>query len=193
MQAAKGGSMRRLVFLGALAGAFLLVAGAASYAVAGGGKKHFRAGALTGYEENPDISTVAKGRFEVTIDDDAKTLSYRLSYAGLEGSVQQAHVHFAKRGVNGGITLFLCSNLGNGPTGTPECPESGAVARTVGASAILAPSTATTPAPAGQGIEAQNFEELVAAMRNGSTYANVHSAKWPGGEIRAQINDRGRD
>ena len=30
--------MRRLVFFGALAGAFLLVAGAASYAVAGGGK-----------------------------------------------------------------------------------------------------------------------------------------------------------
>ena len=24
-------------------------------------------------------------------------------------------------------------------------------------------------------------------MRNGSTYANVHSTKWPGGEIRAQI------
>ena len=184
--------MRRLVFLGALAGAFLLVAGAASYAVAGGGKKHFRTGALTGYEENPDISTVAKGRFEVTIDDDAKTLSYRLSYAGLEGPVQQAHIHFAKRGVNGGITLFLCSNLGNGPTGTPDCPAApGTVTRTVGVSAILAPATGTPPVP--QGIEPENFDELVAAMRAGSTYANVHSAKWPGGEIRAQINERGKD
>ena len=27
-------------------------------------------------------------------------------------------------------------------------------------------------------------------MRAGHTYANVHSTKWPGGEIRAQINDR---
>ena len=127
----------------------------------------------------------------MTIDDDAKTLSYRLSYSGLEGPVQQAHIHFAKHGVNGGVTLFLCSNLGNGPTGTPECPASGTVARTVGVSAILAP--ATGPPPVAQGIEAQNFEELVAAMRAGSTYANVHSAKWPGGEIRAQINHRGND
>ena len=38
-----------------------------------------------------------------------------------------------------------------------------------------------------------NYEELAAAMRNGSTYANVHSTKWPGGEIRAQINDRNKN
>ena len=41
-----------------------------------------------------------------------------------------------------------------------------------------------------QGIEAGNFEELAAALRAGHTYANVHSTKWPSGEIRAQINDR---
>ncbi len=27
-------------------------------------------------------------------------------------------------------------------------------------------------------------------MRVGSAYANVHCTKWPGGEIRAQIEDR---
>ena len=184
--------MTRLVFVGALVGALLLVAGAASYAMAGGGRKHFRTGALVGYEENPDISTVARGRFEVTIDDDDKTFTYKLSYERLEGDVQQAHIHFAKRGVNGGITLFLCSNLGNGPTGTPECPKSGTVRRTVGASEILAPGVTPTNS-VGQGIEEKNFEELVDAMRAGATYANVHSSKWPGGEIRAQINDRAKD
>jgi hypothetical protein len=61
------------------------------------------------------------------------------------------------------------------------CPQSGAVARTVAAADILAPGT--------QGIEAGNFAELAAALRAGHTYANVHSTKWPGGEIRAQIND----
>jgi len=45
--------------------------------------------------------------------------------------------------------------------------------------------------PAGQGIAAGEFAELLAAIRAGKTYANVHSAKFPGGEIRAQLGDRG--
>jgi hypothetical protein len=183
--------MRKLGIYGALLGAVVLAAAAASYAIAGGGKKHqFRSGELNGYEENPDISTAARGRFEISVDDNAKTLTYRLSYSALEGAVSQAHVHFAKRGVNGGIALFLCSNLGNGPAGTPACPPSpGSVTRTVGAADIVAPAGGGTE----QGIEAANFAELVAAMRVGSTYANVHSSKWAGGEIRAQIRERDDD
>lgn len=155
----------------------------ASLAVASGGKKNLKAGDLIGYEENPDISTVATGSFKVTLDDDAQTLSYELSYAGLEGTVTQAHIHFGKRAVNGGVTVFLCGTAASpGPAGTPTCPASGTVSRTVPAADILAPGT--------QGIEAGNFAELADAMRNGSTYANVHSSKWPTGEIRAQINDR---
>jgi hypothetical protein len=42
--------------------------------------------------------------------------------------------------------------------------------------------------PAGQGIEAAAFAEIAAAMRNGTAYANVHSSKWPGGEIRGQLH-----
>jgi CHRD domain len=155
----------------------------ASYATAEGGKKDLKADELVGYQENPDISTIAAGSFDVTIDDAARTLTYELSYSGLEGSVQQAHIHFGKRAINGGITVFLCGTAPNftGPPGTPTCPQSGTVSRTVGAGDILAPGT--------QGIEAGNFEELAAALRAGHAYANVHSTKWPGGEIRAQIND----
>jgi hypothetical protein len=173
--------MRRkgvLVAVGLVLGALLV----ASLAVASGGKKNLKAGDLVGYEENPDISTAATGSFKVTLDDSAQTLSYELSYTDLEGDVQQAHIHFGKRAINGGITVFLCSNLGNGPAGTPACPASGAVSRTVGVADILAPGT--------QGIEAGNYAELAAAMRAGHTYANVHSTKWPSGEIRAQINER---
>jgi hypothetical protein len=167
-----------VVAIAAVLGGLLVV----SLAVAGSGKKNLKAGALIGYEENPDISTVAHGSFRVAIDDAAKTLSYELSYSGLEGTVQQAHIHFGKRAVNGGVTVFLCGTAASpGPAGTPTCPQEGSVSRTVGAADILAPGT--------QGIEAGNFEELAAALRAGRTYANVHSSKWPGGEIRAQIAD----
>ena len=41
--------------------------------------------------------------------------------------------------------------------------------------------------PFATGIEAGAFAEIVAAIRNGTAYANVHSSKWPAGEIRGQL------
>ena len=178
--------MKKLGVPAALILVLLVALGIGSYAIAGGGKKHLKADQLIGYQENPDVSTVASGRFEVTIDDDADTLSYELEYSGLEGTVQQAHVHFGKRAVNGGVSYFLCGTAAfPGPAGTPTCPASGTVTRTIGAADIIGPT--------GQGIEPAAFDEIVAAMRAGHSYANVHSSKWPGGEIRAQINDRRND
>jgi hypothetical protein len=161
-------------------GALLLAGGVGAYAFAGGGTNNqFKASKLVGYEENPDISTAGTGSLEVSVNNAARTLTYTLRYSALEGDVQQAHIHFGKRAVNGGVVLFLCSNLDNAPAGTPTCPQSGTVTRTVAASEILAPEM--------QGLEAGNFAELVAAMRAGRTYANVHSTKWPSGEIRSQL------
>ena len=54
---------------------------------------------------------------------------------------------------------------------------------------MIGPNAAPTP----QGIEPGAFAELVAAIRAGHTYVNVHSTKWPGGEIRAQIRAKGHD
>jgi hypothetical protein len=44
------------------------------------------------------------------------------------------------------------------------------------------------PAAPGQGIEPGAFAEIAAAIREGVAYANVHSSKWPGGEIRGQLH-----
>ena len=165
-------------------GGVLLVA---SLAVAGGGKKNLKAGDLNGYEENPDVSTAATGSFKVSIDDEARELTYRLSYSGLEGTVTQAHIHFAKAGVNGGISLWLCQTATNAPPAGPAvktCPQSGTVEDTLGEAHVIG--------PAGQGITAGEFDEIVAALRAGHAYANVHSSPTFGnGEIRAQINANG--
>src|SRR5262245_26751309 len=93
---------------------------------------------LQSFEEVPAISSAAEGRFTVRLQGDS--LSYELSYAGLRGTATQAHIHVAQKGVNGGIVIFLCSNLGNGPAGTPACPTSGTVSGTVTSEDVVAAS-----------------------------------------------------
>src|SRR5436190_1716842 len=62
---------------------------------------------------------------------------------------------------------------------TPFCPAEGTVTGTIVAAQVLT--------VAGQGIDAGEFDELVAAIRAGVTYANVHSVLFPPGEIRGHI------
>jgi len=170
-------------------GVAVLVAAATvgTVAVAGGGKQ-IREN-LVGYQEVPAISTDGHGTFRATVDRNGQKISYRLTYADLEGPVQQAHIHIGQPAVNGQIVAFLCSNLGNGPAGTPACPDApGTVEGTIEPADVLN-TTNPPPATAGQGIEAGAFGELVDAIKAGVIYANVHSAKWPGGEIRSQLDD----
>jgi hypothetical protein len=155
--------------------------GVGALSVAGADARSFSARPLNGYEENPDISTVARGSFEATLSADGTTLTYTIRFDGLEGTVTQSHIHFGKPAVNGGVSIFLCGTPGfDGPAGTPVCPQSGTVSRDVTAADVIG--------PVGQGIEPGAFDEIIAAMRAGHAYVNVHSTKWPGGEIRAQIN-----
>lgn len=168
----------RAVALGALT--LLVVVGA--NALAGGDARNFKAGPLNGYDENPDISTVARGSFVATLSSDGTTLHYELRFSRLEAAVTQSHIHFGKRAVNGGISIWLCQTAAApAPAGTnpPTCPQSGTVTGDVDATDVVG--------PAGQGIEAGAFGEIIKAMRAGRAYVNVHSAKFPGGEIRAQI------
>lgn len=137
--------------------------------------------ALSGYEEVPAVSTVARGDFRADIGPYDSSVNWQLTYYELEGNVTQAHIHFGQKGVNGSIVVFLCSNLGNGPAGTQPCPPAPAtVSGTFRASDVGAGA-------AGQGIAAGELAELLKAVRAGNTYANVHSTKFPGGEVRSQI------
>ena len=178
---------RRLQLSGAVALLALLGIGGAAVAGGGGPRLSER---LTGYEEVPAISTTGTGTFEARFGRFDDELRYRLSYRALEGDVQQAHIHLAQEGVNGGVSVWLCGNRSttppiNPPEGTPACPPAPAtVTGEIGPEDVVGPT--------GQGIEPGAFDELVDAIEAGVTYVNVHSSKWPGGEIRAQLDGRGR-
>jgi len=157
--------------------------GVVSYAIAGDGPKNFEGSPMTGLEENPDLSTPATGSFEARLSNDGSSLDYTLTYSGTESTVTQAHVHLGKPAINGGISYFLCSNLGNGPAGTQACPTEGTITGTIRAADVVG--------PAAQGIAPGEFDEIIEAMRAGHAYANVHTTGRPGGEIRAQLVNGG--
>jgi hypothetical protein len=135
---------------------------------------------LIGYDEVPAISTTGTGSFTLTIEFGDTGFEYELTYSGLTGSVQQAHTHIAQKGVNGGIMVFFCTNLGNGPAGTQACPASGTVTGRVTAADVIGGAAA-------QGVTPGEFAEVLKAIRAGSAYVNVHSNLFPGGEIRGQL------
>jgi hypothetical protein len=147
-------------------------------------------GILAGYEEPPSISTVAGGEFRAQISKDETEIEWELSYSDLEGTIQQAHIHLGQMSVNGGISVFLCTNLGNGPAGIQACPASPATISGTIRAADVSPNIPATQAARNQGLDTGELAELIRAIRAGSTYVNVHSTKWPGGEIRSQIHLR---
>ncbi|HYS19066.1 MAG TPA: CHRD domain-containing protein [Candidatus Binatia bacterium] len=152
----------------------------------GNGGRQLRA-RLTGFHEVPSVSTVASGEFTATIAQDEQSIEYELTYSGLQGTVQQAHIHVAQRGVNGSIVIWLCGTTAlPGPAGTPACPPSG----TVGPRTVTAADVIVGSMPAQQ-LAAGELNEVIAAIRAGVAYANVHTDKSPGGEIRGQIRTRG--
>ena len=166
--------------------AAVAVGGTAAFAGGGGNGKEFNE-RLTGYEESAPLalSTSGNGKFDAKIQARSQEISYKLKWADLEGAVTQAHIHFGARAQSGGISVFLCSNLGNGPAGTQACPATNPAS----VSGTIRP--ADVIGPAGQGIAPGEFAELVRAMKAGATYVNVHSEKYPSGEIRAQLEKGG--
>jgi hypothetical protein len=179
---------RRLQLVLALGVAALFAAVGVAAAGGWGGDK-FRE-RVTGYEETPlALSTPASGKFEVRISRFEDEIDYELSYRGFPTDVTQAHIHFGARAQSGGISVWLCANnppITNAPPGTQACPtREGSISGTI--------TPADVVGPAGQGIAAGEFEELIDAMRAGATYVNVHTVERAAGEIRAQIEDRDRD
>jgi hypothetical protein len=76
--------------------------------------------------------------------------------------------------------VFLRTNLGDGPAGTQGCPTGdGEISGVITAENVLGSVE--------QGLDPGAFNELVQAMLDRATYANVHTEGHGTGEIRGQI------
>ena len=159
--------------------------GAAASADGGGSREPFTiTERLSGFHETPlALSTSGQGSIRLRIDPQAGTIAYRVRYANLEGTVTQSHIHFGSPSQTGGISVYLCSNVGAPPgVVTPACPTTnpGEVSGVLDASDVIGPT--------GQDIAPGELSELLSAIRADSTYANVHSSKYQAGEIRNQLS-----
>jgi hypothetical protein len=165
--------MRKWPYL-VVAGAALVTIATSSYALADDATKINAQ--LSGFQEVPTRSTSGFGRFEAKLD--RGEIQYKLKYEDLEGTTTGtagAHLHLGARATNGGVIAFLC-----GGGSKPACPASrGTITGVITPDDVLR--------VAGQGIAAGEFDEVVAAMRAGVTYVNVHTSVAPDGEIRGQV------
>jgi hypothetical protein len=130
---------------------------------------------LSGGEEVPAVATTATGTATFSIT--GSQITYTVNVTGLENPVV-SHIHVAAVGENGPVRLNLC---GTGAP-VPDCATGDGV--------LVSGTNGTT-------LDI-TFDELVAAMRAGNAYVNVHTNDGVGqpntgpgdmqsGEIRGQI------
>ena len=105
---------------------------------------------LTGAAEVPPTDSTATGTAEVTLDTEAKTVTWVYTHDGLSGDMTAAHIH--------------------GPATATEAAEP-----------VI--DTMTETMQGSSPITDAQAEELMA----GTYYFNVHTEKFPGGEIRGQL------
>jgi len=132
---------------------------------------------LAGGNEVPPINSAGTAAFEMTISD---TITFSLTFSGLSSPLVVSHLHFAPSKVAGGVMIFLCGG-GN----QPACPAatSGTITGTITAANVTGPTA--------QGITAGDLTSALEAVRDGLSYANMHTTSFPGGEIRGNVQRGG--
>jgi CHRD domain len=166
-------------FIGLIVGIGLGYAAVAPQPAVGQLAQSFRAD-LRGFNEVPSISTSGTARFDAVLIPESGSIEYTLRYSGLESAVAEAHIHLSQAATNGGIVVFLCTNLGNGLVSTQACPAGdGEISGVITAAEVLG--------LADQGLDPGVFDQLLQAMLDRATYVNVHTEVHRGGEIRGQI------
>ncbi len=124
---------------------------------------------LSGKEVVPAVATKATGEADFKLSKDGKELSYTLTLKNIE-NVTAAHIHAGKKGDNGAPVAGLFA----GPK--KEGKFSG----------VLAKGTITDKDLFGS-LAGQTIGDLVKMIKDGGAYVNVHTDKYPDGEVRGQI------
>jgi hypothetical protein len=151
-----------------------------------GGALHLSA-RLSSFNEVPPKAIGSHGTFQATLSEDGTTLSWTLTWTGLTGPPEAAHIHFAQEGVNSSVITFFCGGPSGDPDipSKPDCPQatSGSITGTTNAGDIIARNSGATDL----GLNLHDFATFLRALRAGDGYVNMHTARFGGGEIRGQI------
>jgi hypothetical protein len=147
-------------------------------------------GPLTGTNEVPSVTTTAAGAIQLALSLDT-VLAFRVDVTGIDSTIW-ARIYSGAAGATGGdtiATLFVgavaCRDANNRPINdaSPTCRLS--YAGQLGQGQIV-PSQLTLPAGYGATPRAR-FDSVLALMRAGNAYVNVHTKRNPNGELRGQI------
>jgi CHRD domain len=148
---------------------------AASLAMAGvsGADDLFKA-TMTGDQEVPPVITETSGKAFFSLSKDQTAMEFQL-HVGDGVRITQSHIHCGRPGVNGPIIIFLGGLHAAGLNIDGKWVSNATITDT----SIVNTTCGSTLAA------------IAEQMRNGNTYANVHSVAHPGGEIRGLIEPTG--
>jgi hypothetical protein len=135
----------------------------------GAEKTHTYKAGLTGHAVVPKVTTTAKGMATFETAMGGKELKYKLTVDGID-NVTAAHIHIAKKGKNGPPVAGLFA----GPK------KEGKFSGTLGEGTITDKDLVGPMA-------GKTIKDLVKALHSGELYVNVHTDKYPDGELRGQI------
>lgn len=132
-------------------------------------KSHTYKAELSGRAVVPQVTTTAKGMATFESAMGGKELQYKLTVEDIE-NVTAAHIHIGKKGKNGPPVAGLFA----GPK--KEGKFSG----------MLGEGTITDKDLVGP-MAGKTVKDLIKALRSGELYVNVHTDKYPDGELRGRI------
>jgi hypothetical protein len=138
------------------------------------------AASLSGPAESPPNSSLGTGSTIVTYDSIAHTLRVQVTFSGLTGTTTASHIHSATAAPLTGTAGVATTT----PTfaGFPLGVTSGTYDNTL--DLTLASSYNPAFVTANGGTTASAEAALIAGIKDGKAYLNVHSTEFPGGEIR---------